>query len=778
MAFENLLVLTLFSIGGGIFLLERVPLFQRKRIKRNGRWTTNLGLLVIGSIVLALCFPVGPYAVAEMQPHGFLSSMEITLGGQFVLVFLLLDLWRYWEHRIFHKVSLLWRAHLVHHSDTFIDVTTAERHHPLEALITTPLALMLVFVLGLPAEGVGIYLLAAIASSLWVHSNLRFPSVFDSTLRILIVTPAVHAIHHSSTQQQTDSNYGSILTVWDRLFGTYIDPANVHIPYFGLEYFHKNRDTTLLRTLLQPVLYRKNMPCSVREIQPELPTPVKTTALSYEWQQALLYGGMGLVLAALAMWPTFASLVSLWSSSEPYQYAWLVLPFLIYALGWHYRDALLALSPQADPLGIAVTAGAVILWLIAAVVQINLGMYIAFVLVLQGILISVVGRHIWWRLFPLFALLFFMIPSGDVLQLPLRILTVMTIDWFANITNLPHSIDGFVIYIGDNRYVVIEACSGLTFVMLAMFLAYSWGTLLYHSMSKVLGLALLGGLLGIAANVLRVNMIIWLDWINGTQMSLAEHSDMQLIALIFLLGALFLTVYRLQPEDKTVNRHCGGKPQLSGQNMKGYVPVVSGLLVACTIGLVQLILNVSEAESPSSRAELAFVSTDNFSTAQSNINWIVDEKSKTGTLNLVLDSELEVMIVQALPGNKKLSESGLIPKGNHDWREANIASRLACLQENCINFMHTTWNRSGSDDVQHIFYAYHVGNYITDSKLIYRVATGWNRLTGADQKAGLISFFFAGKPPALEKLVDAYMQIQTAHRQNNWDKWLIESRDI
>ena len=147
MTFETLLLATLFSVGGIFFLLERVPSLQKQRAMFSGRWMTNLGLLIIGGVVLALFFPVGLYAAAKMQPPGLLSSLEISTGIQIVCVFLVLDFWRYWEHRIFHRVSLLWRVHLVHHSDTFIDVTTAERHHPLEALVTTPLALMLVFVL-------------------------------------------------------------------------------------------------------------------------------------------------------------------------------------------------------------------------------------------------------------------------------------------------------------------------------------------------------------------------------------------------------------------------------------------------------------------------------------------------------------------------------------------------------------------------------------------------------------------------------------------------------
>ncbi len=759
MTFESLLVIVLLSFGGSLFLLEQIPSFQKRTVELDVRLIANLGIFILGSVILSLFFPVGPYATA-LQTTGLLSNLDLPLGGQIILVFLFLDFWRYWEHRIFHKVPLLWRAHLVHHSDTYIDITTSQRHHPLEALITTPMILLFVLALGLPAEGIATYILVAIVSSLWVHSNLRFPVKLDSVLRKLIVTPAVHAVHHSSLQQETDSNYGSILTIWDRLFGTYYDPSNANIRHYGLEYFHQAKDCTLMRALLQPILYRVGMPYPMRADEPKQITSAKSSVLSHTWQQTLTYGSLGLILVCLAMWPTFINLTSIWSSSEPYQYAWLVLPFLFYMLGWHYRDEMLSLSPQTDLLGIIVIAAAVGLWLVATIVQIDLGLYVAFVLVLQGILISALGRHIWWQFVPIFALLFFMIPSGDILQLPLRSLTVNAIEIFANVANLPYSIDGFVVYIGEQRYVVVDACSGLTFVTLATFLAYSFGTLLYRSISKVLGLALIGGMLGICANVFRVNTIVWLDWINGTEMDLTEHTDIQLIALILLLGTLFLLVSRLQPESNVGEAQHNNKRLDATQNWRRYTSVFAGLIVVSTIGLAQLTMDASQAESHFFSTELTAVTPGIHSTNQKNPEWVFDEKSRIRSLQMAFDQELDVLIVQALPGNKKLPESWLTPRGENNWREVNIEKQLACQHEDCINFIHTTWNTQGSDDVRHIFYAYHVGEMVTDSKLTYRIAAGWNRLIGANQKAGFISFFFVGEPPAPKKLASAYLQIK------------------
>jgi len=112
----------------------------------------------------------------------------------------------------------------------------------LEFLLGTAVMMALIGALGLPAPAVGLYLLTASVIALYSHANLRVPASLDRQLNRLIVTPAVHAVHHSDLQEQTDSNYGSVLTLWDRFFGTYVGPENARIPHFGLAYFHQPKD--------------------------------------------------------------------------------------------------------------------------------------------------------------------------------------------------------------------------------------------------------------------------------------------------------------------------------------------------------------------------------------------------------------------------------------------------------------------------------------------------------------------------------------------------------
>ena len=152
--------------------------------------------------------------------------------------------------------------------------------------------------------------------------------------------------------------------------------------------------------------------------------------------------------------------------------------------------------------------------------NVDAGRHLALVLIVHGVALATVGWHCYRKLFPILGLLFFAIPSGDVLLPILRTATVKSIEMFAHIAGLPYSVDGFVIFIGTYRYIVVDACSGLSYVTLAAFLSYSFGLLLYRSLLKIVALTLLGAGFGLIANTVRVNSIILVDWFRSSQMDL------------------------------------------------------------------------------------------------------------------------------------------------------------------------------------------------------------------------------------------------------------------
>lgn len=227
----------------------------------NQRWTTNISLFVIGAGLQRICLPVTSVAVAEasmQNGYGLIPLLQLPGWAAAIVALLLLDLWYYLVHRVFHQVGALWRFHLVHHSDTEADFTTTERHHPVEILLAAAGLFAAIYVIGVPPVALVIYILVTHANTFFAHANLRLPNRVDRGLRAILTTPAVHAIHHSAARQETDSNFGMLLTVWDRLFGTFRvpDPADAATRVIGLEYFRDAASGRLDRVLCQPIASR------------------------------------------------------------------------------------------------------------------------------------------------------------------------------------------------------------------------------------------------------------------------------------------------------------------------------------------------------------------------------------------------------------------------------------------------------------------------------------------------------------------------------------------
>jgi len=189
------------------------------------RWFGNAGLFFVDMAIVRLTFPmlcIGSAYLAAERDWGLFGTLDAPVWLAFPITFLAVDLGRYVAHRAFHGVPLFWRFHAIHHGDPDVDVSTGVRFHPLEALATTGLSIGIVLALGGPAEAVALSEIVSAIVSPWSHGKIRVPARIDRWLRILLVTPDVHGIHHSIERHEADSNYANTLIVWDRLFGTYI----------------------------------------------------------------------------------------------------------------------------------------------------------------------------------------------------------------------------------------------------------------------------------------------------------------------------------------------------------------------------------------------------------------------------------------------------------------------------------------------------------------------------------------------------------------------------
>ena len=221
------------------------------------RWTTNLALVALDTVVLRVVFPMAAVGVAlYAQGEGIglftLAGLPLWLAG--VAGFVALDFAVWLEHWASHKLPLLWRIHRMHHADRDIDVTTALRFHPLEIVLSMVWKAAVVLVLGIPPVAVLVFEVVLNGAAMFNHANLRLGERLDSLLRVLVVTPDMHRVHHSVVQSETDSNYGFNLSVWDRLFGTYVaQPRGGHEGMtIGLETWQDEKPSGIVWSLLLP----------------------------------------------------------------------------------------------------------------------------------------------------------------------------------------------------------------------------------------------------------------------------------------------------------------------------------------------------------------------------------------------------------------------------------------------------------------------------------------------------------------------------------------------
>ena len=188
------------------------------------RWGHNLGLVVFNGVLVRIIFPILPVAVGVLcaRNHwGLLQLVALPESLRTAAGILLLDLGIYLQHRTFHTVWLFWKVHRMHHVDTDFDASTALRFHPIEITLSMLYKLLLVLVLGVPALGVLVFEVLLNSCALFNHGNLHIPRFIDKYLRLLIVTPDFHRVHHSAIASETNTNYGFNFPWWDRLFGSY-----------------------------------------------------------------------------------------------------------------------------------------------------------------------------------------------------------------------------------------------------------------------------------------------------------------------------------------------------------------------------------------------------------------------------------------------------------------------------------------------------------------------------------------------------------------------------
>jgi sterol desaturase/sphingolipid hydroxylase (fatty acid hydroxylase superfamily) len=275
---QTVLVFTLVAFTLAMLLESMAP---RRTLAASlvWRWFNNFSLAAVSWWLTAvattlLVFTLGRWT--ELQNFGLLQQFDAPLWLSLVTIVVVSQGLSYGLHIVFHKVAWLWPLHAIHHLDTDLDVSTSFRHHPLETVVTLPLLAPAILLLGVPAEAALANQLFSIGMNVFSHSNVYLPERLDRVLRLFIVTPDFHRLHHCAEQRYTDSNYGNAVPWFDYLFGTasarpFKEQTSMSI---GLEYLREPGDSRVDRLLLLPFTWRSKR----RQPLPETPLVEETGA--------------------------------------------------------------------------------------------------------------------------------------------------------------------------------------------------------------------------------------------------------------------------------------------------------------------------------------------------------------------------------------------------------------------------------------------------------------------------------------------------------------------
>lgn len=246
MVLQNELVIRLGFFIGIFFIMAVWEVLAPRRaltVSKLLRWANNLGLVVLNSVLLRVIFPaaaVGMAAFAGEQGWGIFNYYSAPPAIAIIVSIVAMDFVIYLQHVMVHAIPVLWRLHRVHHADPDYDVTTGARFHPIEIILSMFIKFATIAVLGPPVVAVIIFEVVLNATAMFNHSNVRLNLSIDKWLRLLVVTPDMHRVHHSVEDDEANSNFGFNLPWWDRLFGTYRDqPRAGHINMqIGIHNYH------------------------------------------------------------------------------------------------------------------------------------------------------------------------------------------------------------------------------------------------------------------------------------------------------------------------------------------------------------------------------------------------------------------------------------------------------------------------------------------------------------------------------------------------------------
>ena len=454
------------------------------------------------------------------------------------------------------------------------------------------------------------------------------------------------------------------------------------------------------------------------------------------WQIVHVSLGLGLLAVLIFHVETVGQAVSVWNRSATYSLGWIVLP----TLGYLNRRRIAARQPVGSVAGVALAVLFSVAWLTADLMNVAEGRQLALVASLCAVVVAALGWRVFVVLMPFLALLVFLVPTGGFLLTPLKYITVSFIAALGAIPGLPIETNGFAVFVDSQRYVVIDDCAGLPYLLLGLFLGLTLALLNFRTWWKICLFVLLSGVLAIVANGLRVVSIVLYDYMTGSELDFTGHAYIGWVANGLGLLTLFMVFSRLAPEQQGKYSWSAHPAPSAGQTARAVWLLMLALVPVASVPMVADAVSVG----PVPYADVGLPTKLGGWARQTGISdWRPASRGKA-TVDILAtygrqDMNAAIFLVQATSPDGKVSGAAIDLVGDHRWLRSRQQPRTVCIENGCWDVNHLTLVLRDSERVRHIYTLYAVGADTTLSPLMLRMQRAWAHVRGEPQSARMIA---------------------------------------
>lgn len=461
------------------------------------------------------------------------------------------------------------------------------------------------------------------------------------------------------------------------------------------------------------------------------------------WQSTLFCLFIGLVILSYSYFHTVIETISVWNNLSHYRSGWLVIPTIALLLFFSRKD-LQAIRPEVSWYGVLCGLAFSILWIASDLVNVSVLRQLALLGVISGLVLTAVGGAVFRVLLPYLALLLLAVPVWEVLLPGLKLLAVEFVSASTQLVGVPLTTDGFALFVDDNRYVVIDYCAGLPYVLIGLLIGASYGLLISHSYLKIALISLVGGCVAILANGIRISSIISFEYFTGINVD-NHHYLFDLPVVIPCFAVLFFMLSKLKPDklnNSNQSKRYGGK--LSTLHSSVLVVATAVIFSAGPIWV-----NNIDRLSPKGSASLKIEERiGGWTRADKVVGWHPEIRPNgiKEDLGVYYLNDTEIRIYVAEPRHSDVKISGqAINLTDEGWMNySHPHSETFCENERCNSYGYLSSALKDSGRIRHIYFGYAVSGMMTSSTLSYRVHRAFANVAGKGSSARYIAIVFEG----------------------------------